>query len=182
MWPTQIADALRALIHQANLARHQGPTEDPQRVCDPLLQAVHDGMLVGLSDTRPTAPAPGNAKPDCCWKCCATARRRAALRPRPEGAPHLQPGRTRPTTAKIQQNISGRLTSDRSAPRTATPSAATSPPPPNTSVRGGCQGLPGLINFCWSGELLRGSAGVWACGSCRPRGVPAAGGLRSLPG
>jgi hypothetical protein len=31
--------------------------------------------------------------------------------------------------------------------------------PANTSVRGGCQGLSRLINFCWSGELLRGSAG-----------------------
>ena len=31
VWPVQIADALRALIHQANLAREQGLPDDPRR-------------------------------------------------------------------------------------------------------------------------------------------------------
>src|SRR3954453_6433304 len=49
VWPVQIADALRELIHHANHAREQGRTAIPAAVRDPLLGRLRNGMLVGLS-------------------------------------------------------------------------------------------------------------------------------------
>src|SRR6185437_2413708 len=50
VWPVQIADALRALIGEANRAREQGLAAIPSDVRDELLRRLRDGMLVGLSD------------------------------------------------------------------------------------------------------------------------------------
>ena len=61
-WPKQIADALRALIHEANLAREQNrPGIDPV-VKDELLYRLHHGVLVGLSDTTTIGNRPGERK------------------------------------------------------------------------------------------------------------------------
>jgi len=55
VWPVQITDALRGLIHQANLTRAQALPAIP-------------------ADTTTHSTRPGkNAKPDCCSRCCATA-------------------------------------------------------------------------------------------------------------
>ncbi|MCA1675594.1 MAG: transposase, partial [Actinobacteria bacterium] len=51
VWPVQIADALRGLIHQANLAREAGHDTIPTSVRDELITRFRHGVLVGLSDT-----------------------------------------------------------------------------------------------------------------------------------
>ena len=56
MWPDQIADALRELIHQANLAREAGHDTIPTSIRDELITRFRHGVLVGLSDTTTTAP------------------------------------------------------------------------------------------------------------------------------
>jgi hypothetical protein len=98
VWPGQIADALRELIHQANLAREQGLPAIPADVRDQLLRRLRNGMLVGLSDTLSHGTRPGERScPAAAGSPARPPRGRAALRPRPAGAPHLEPGRTRPT-------------------------------------------------------------------------------------
>ena len=62
VWPVQIADALRELIHHANLARDQGLATIPSGVRDALLRRFRDGMLVGLSDTTSHGTRPGERK------------------------------------------------------------------------------------------------------------------------
>ncbi|WP_219420612.1 IS66 family transposase, partial [Pseudonocardia nigra] len=50
-WPVQIGEALRGLIHQANLARERGhDTIDPD-TREPLITRFRNGVLVGLSET-----------------------------------------------------------------------------------------------------------------------------------
>jgi len=44
---TQIADALRALIHQTNLPCMQGHASMPAEVADPLNELFQQGVLVG---------------------------------------------------------------------------------------------------------------------------------------
>lgn len=43
-WPTQIADALRGLIHQANLARDSGRDTLDAAVRDKLIKQFADGV------------------------------------------------------------------------------------------------------------------------------------------
>jgi transposase len=50
IWPGQIADALRALIHQANLARDRGLTAVPDEIAAPLIHDFRHGVLAGLSE------------------------------------------------------------------------------------------------------------------------------------
>ena len=61
MWPVQIADALRGLIHQANLAREAGHDTIPTSVRDELITRFRHGVLVGLSDTTTAPTRPGSA-------------------------------------------------------------------------------------------------------------------------
>ena len=49
IWPGQIRDALRDLIHQANLARDQGLAAIPDEVAAPLIHVFRHGVLAGLS-------------------------------------------------------------------------------------------------------------------------------------
>jgi transposase len=98
VWPTQIADALRGLIHQANLARAAGRAAIPDDVRDDLLGRFRHGVLVGLSQTTSHGQRPGERKTAAPRGAPRPAGRRAPLRPRPERATHLQPGRTRPAT------------------------------------------------------------------------------------
>jgi transposase len=49
-WPAQIRDALRDLIHQANLARARGLAAIPDEIAAPLIHAFRHGVLVGLSE------------------------------------------------------------------------------------------------------------------------------------
>ena len=51
-WPTQIQDALRELIHQANLARDAGDQAIPAHITDRLISLFGHGVRVELSQVR----------------------------------------------------------------------------------------------------------------------------------
>jgi transposase len=112
IWPVQIADALRELIGHANQAREQGLTAIPGDVRDALLRRLRNGMLVGLSDTLSHGTRPGERKARLLLE---------VLRDRPEDVLRFAHDLKVPPTSnqaerdlrpsKIQQKISGRLTS-----------------------------------------------------------------------
>lgn len=112
VWPTQIADALRELIHQANLAREQGLPAIAADIRDALLTRLRNGMLVGLSDTTSHGTRPGERKARLLLE---------VLRDRPDDVLRFAHDLKVPPTSnqaerdlrpsKIQQKISGRLTS-----------------------------------------------------------------------
>ena len=99
MWPVQIADTLRELIGQANLARDQHLPAIAADIRDALLTRFRNGVLVGLSDTTSAPTRPGQRKARLLLE---------VLRARPEDVlrfthdlqvpPHLESDRTRPTT------------------------------------------------------------------------------------
>lgn len=113
VWPVQIADALRELIHQANQAREQGLATVPSEVRDALLRRFRNGMLVGLSDTLSAGTRPGERKARLLLE---------VLRDRPDDVLRFAHDLRVPPTSnqaerdlrpsKIQQKISGRLTSE----------------------------------------------------------------------
>jgi transposase len=112
VWPTQIADALRGLIHQTNLARDQHLPAIAADIRDELLTRLRNGMLVGLSDTLSHGTRPGERKARLLLE---------VLRDRSEDVLRFVHDLTVPPTSnqaerdlrpsKIQQKISGRLTS-----------------------------------------------------------------------
>jgi hypothetical protein len=112
IWPVQIADALRALIGEANRAREQGLAAIPDDVRDTLLRRLRDGMLVGLSDTLSAGTRPGERKARLLLE---------VLRDRSDDVLRFAHDLRVPPTSnqaerdlrpsKIQQKISGRLTS-----------------------------------------------------------------------
>jgi transposase len=112
VWPVQIADALRELIHEANLAREQGLPAIPADIRDELLRRLRNGMLVGLSDTTSHGIRPGERKARLLLE---------VLRDRPDDVLRFTHDLKVPPTSnqaerdlrpsKIQQKISGRLTS-----------------------------------------------------------------------
>src|SRR3954467_12210611 len=112
VWPVQIADALRELIAHANLAREQGLAAIPRDVRDALLRRLRNGMLVGLSDTLSHGTRPGERKARLLLE---------VLRDRPADVLRFAHDLRVPPTSnqaerdlrpsKIQQKISGRLTS-----------------------------------------------------------------------
>ena len=112
-WPHQIADALRSLIHEAHLARNAGRNAIEDTVRDKLITQFRDGVKVGLSATTSHGNRPGERKTRLLLK---VLRDREAdvlrfahdLRVPPtsnQAERDLRPG-------KIQQKISGRLTSE----------------------------------------------------------------------
>ena len=111
-WPTQIADALRSLIHQANLARDQDLTAIPAATRNELITRFRDGVLVGLSATTNHGTRPGERKARLLLE---------VLRDRETDVLRFTHDLNVPPTsnqaerdlrpAKVQQNISGRLTS-----------------------------------------------------------------------
>lgn len=112
IWPVQIADALRELIHQANLARDLGLTAIPADVRDKLLRRLRNGRAVGLSDTTSHGTRPGERKARLLLE---------VLRDREGDVLRFVDDLKVPPTSnqaerdlrpsKIQQKISGRLTS-----------------------------------------------------------------------
>ena len=112
VWPTQIADALRGLIHQANLAREAGLPAIAADIREELLRRFRDGMLVGLSATTSAGTRPGQRKARLLLE---------VLRDRPADVLRFAHDLNVPPTSnqaerdlrpsKIQQKISGRLTS-----------------------------------------------------------------------
>ncbi|MDQ1306057.1 MAG: transposase [Actinomycetota bacterium] len=112
VWPDQIADALRALIHATNLARENGhdaidPDERAKQV-----HLLRQGVLVGLSLTTSHGNRPGEKKARALLE---------AFRDREGDILRFVDDLTVPPTSndaerglrpsKIQQKISGRLTS-----------------------------------------------------------------------
>ncbi|HEY6422091.1 MAG TPA: IS66 family transposase [Pseudonocardiaceae bacterium] len=114
VWPTQIADALRELIGHANLAREQGHDTIPANVRDTLLRRLRNGKLVGLSDTTSHGTRPGERKARLLLE---------VLRDREADVLRFVDDLKVPPTSnqaerdlrpsKIQQKISGRLTSEK---------------------------------------------------------------------
>jgi transposase len=112
-WPTQITDALRGLIHEANLARDQGLTTIPATLRNELITRFRNGVLVGLSDTTSHGTRPGERKARLLLE---------VLRDRPDDVLRFAHDLKVPPTSnqaerdlrpsKIQQKISGRLTSE----------------------------------------------------------------------
>jgi transposase len=112
-WPLQIADALRGLIHQANLARHAGHDAINAGVRDELIRRFRHGVRVGLSDTLTHGDRPGERKARLLLEVLRdreTDVLRFAHDLKVPPTSNLAERDLRP--AKIQQNISGRLTSD----------------------------------------------------------------------
>ena len=112
-WPTQIAEALRDLIHQANLARDQHQAAIDPATKTELIDRFRSGVRVGLSETLGHQDRPGQRKARLLLEVLRN-READVLR----FAHDLQVPPTsnqaerdlRP--AKVQQNISGRLTSE----------------------------------------------------------------------
>ena len=112
-WPTQTADALRGLIHQANLARDAGHDTIEADIRDKLITQFRHGVLVGLSDTTSHGDRPGERKARLLLE---------VLRDREADVLRFAHDLDVPPTsnqaerdlrpAKIQQKISGRLTSE----------------------------------------------------------------------
>jgi transposase len=112
-WPAQIADALRELIGQANLTRDRGLDAIPTGVKNELIKRFRDGVLVGLSDTASHATRPGQRKARLLLE---------VLRDRQVDVLRFAHDLKVPPTSnqaerdlrpsKVQQNISGRLTSE----------------------------------------------------------------------
>ncbi|MGI9405752.1 MAG: IS66 family transposase [Hyphomicrobiaceae bacterium] len=111
-WPPQVTCALRGLIHQTNLARAAGADRIDAATRDKLITEFRDGVKVGLSETTSGGDRPGERKARLLLE---TLRDREAdvlrfaddLKVPPtsnQAERDLRP-------AKVQQNISGRLTS-----------------------------------------------------------------------
>jgi len=112
-WPAQIVEALRGLIHEANLARDTGRDTIAEDVKNTLITRFRDGVLVGLSATTIHGNRPGERK---ARLLLDVLRNREAdvlrfthdLKVPPtsnQAERDLRP-------SKVQQNISGRLTSE----------------------------------------------------------------------
>src|SRR5713101_1154292 len=116
IWPGQVAEALRALIHAANTAREQG------------LDAVPGAdTAAALARTR------SSRRPGCGRNACTTASRTSSgsfltcgYPPHPT-APNATCGPLRPS----RRSPAG--SAPKKPPATGTPSAATYPPPPSTA-------------------------------------------------
>jgi transposase len=114
VWPTQIADALRALIHQANLAREQGQDSIPTEVVDPLVELFRQGVLVGLSATTTGGDRPGERKARLLLEVLSDREADVLRFTRDLNVPPTSNQAERDLRpAKVQQNISGRLTSEK---------------------------------------------------------------------
>lgn len=111
-WPGQIARALRELIHHANLARDTGHDQIAPEIRDTLISRFRHGVRAGLSDTISHGTRPGERKARLLLQ---------ALRDREADVLRFTGDLAVPPTSnqaerdlrpsKIQENISGRLTS-----------------------------------------------------------------------
>ena len=112
-WPAQISRALQELIHHANLARDAGHDHIDPQVLDTLISRFRHGVRAGLSDTLGRGTRPGENK---------TRLLLQALRDREGDVLRFTSDLAVPPTSnqaerdlrpsKIQQKISGRLTSE----------------------------------------------------------------------
>ncbi len=114
IWPGQAADALRALIHAANLARDKGLAAVPGNATSADLSLFRNAVRVGLSEVRRVPGAKAKQKPGRMLLECLRDREDDVLR-------FLGDLRIPPTSnqaerdlrpSKTQQKISGRLRSE----------------------------------------------------------------------
>jgi transposase len=112
-WPTQIADALRGLIHHANLARDANQDAIDQTTRDELITRFRQGVLVGLSATTSHGNRPGERKARLLLEVLHDRE--------PDVLRFAHDLKVPPTSnqaerdlrpSKVQQNVSGRLTSE----------------------------------------------------------------------
>ena len=134
IWPGQAASNLRALIHQANLARAQGLDAVPADSIAEELKLFRHGVRVGLSQVRRIPGGREKQPPGRLLLECLRDREHDVLRFLIDlGVPATNNQAERDARpAKTQQKISGRLRSER-PPVTGTPCAATCPLQPNTA-------------------------------------------------
>jgi Transposase IS66 family len=134
IWPGQAADALRGLIHAANLARRQGLHAVPAELTAGNLRLFRHGVLAGLSQVRRAPGAKTRQPPARTLLECLRDREAAVLRfltdtaiPRPATRPNATCGHRKPS----RRSPAG--SAQRKPPATGTPSAATPPPPASTA-------------------------------------------------
>ena len=113
IWPGQIADALRGLIHEANLARDTDRDQIAPAIRDTLTSRFRHGVRVGLSDTRHHGSRPGERKARLLLQVLRD-RQADVLRFAHDLAvpPTSNQAERDLRPAKCQQNVSGRLTSE----------------------------------------------------------------------
>lgn len=111
-WPAQIAEALRGLIHAANLARAQALEAIEPNTKDELIKQFRDGVLVGLSATTSHGNRPGERKTRLLLEILRDRQADILRFAHDLGVPPTSNQAERDLRpAKVQQNISGRLTS-----------------------------------------------------------------------
>jgi len=114
IWPGQIAGALRALIHAANLARGQGLAAVPDGATAEHLKLFRHGVLAGLSEVRRRPGANVEQPPARLLLECLRGREDDVLRFLPDLRipPTSNQAERDVRPAKVQQKISGRLRSE----------------------------------------------------------------------
>ena len=115
IWPGQTADALRALIHAANVARDQGLSAVPGEMTAEHLKLFRRGVTVGLSEVR-RVPGPKSKQPPARTLLeCLRHREADVLRFLTDTAipPTSNQAERDLRPSKTQQKISGRLRSEK---------------------------------------------------------------------
>ena len=115
IWPGQIAEALRGLIHAANLARDQGLAAVPAEMTAEHLTLFRRGVIVGLSRVRRVPGAKSKQPPARLLLECLRHREADVLRFLTDTAipPTSNQAERDLRPSKTQQKISGRLRSEK---------------------------------------------------------------------
>ena len=115
VWPGQTADALRALIHAANVARDQGLSAVPGEMTAEHLKLFRRGVTVGLSEVRRVPGAKLKQPPARTLLECLRHREADVLRFLTDTAipPTSNQAERDLRPSKTQQKISGRLRSEK---------------------------------------------------------------------
>ncbi len=115
IWPGQIAEALRGLIHAANMARDQGLAAVPAEMTAEHLKLFRRGVTVGLSEVRRVPGAKSKQPPARTLLECLRHREADVLRFLTDTAipPTSNQAERDLRPSKTQQKISGRLRSEK---------------------------------------------------------------------
>jgi hypothetical protein len=115
IWPGQIAEALRGLIHAANVARDQGLAVVPAEMTAEHLKLFRRGVTVGLSRVRRVPGAKSKQPPARTLPECLRHREADVLRFLTDTAipPTSNQAERDLRPSKTQQKISGRLRSEK---------------------------------------------------------------------
>jgi transposase len=115
IWPGQIADALRGLIHAADMARDRGTSTVPGQRTAEHLKLFRHGVRAGLSQVRRVSGAKSKQPPARTLLECLRDREAGVLRFLTETAipPTSNQAERDLRPSKTQQKISGRLRSEK---------------------------------------------------------------------